>query len=343
MAANTTIQPHALVRGVVPNQCATCGERVMDLRGEVDPIHGQTPATCEACGRQTPPMRTVCDDCRAALAERAAREREERLAGYTGQSNDRQSVADFDDDEDDDRRGRRAPDMSPEAVAARAEAKARLAEAIRYIADYRGSWGLILDLRADRRWGSKHFRLSERQVDVILRAKERDAERAASAAAAPRHPQYDEALAVIREAGAYPNASEFIVSLAMQVAAGRTLSDRQVEAALRNRQQPAAPSASREPAAEGVYRREDTIYRVQWNRGKTHRYAMRLVLDEGATSGRWEYANGIVYTLREDERLSLDEAKEFGRRTGVCCVCGAELTNPQSIEAGIGPICGSRV
>lgn len=29
----------------------------------------------------------------------------------------------------------------------------------------------------------------------------------------------------------------------------------------------------------------------------------------------------------------------YGKRTGVCCVCGRELTDPASIEAGIGPIC----
>src|SRR5437879_6465647 len=35
---------------------------------------------------------------------------------------------------------------------------ARHAEAVAYIAGYTGRFGLILDLRADRRWGSKWFR-----------------------------------------------------------------------------------------------------------------------------------------------------------------------------------------
>lgn len=43
-----------------------------------------------------------------------------------------------------------------------------------------------------------------------------------------------------------------------------------------------------------------------------------------------------------DYKLSLEEAKEWGRKTGVCCVCGAELTNPESVAAGIGPICSSK-
>lgn len=32
-------------------------------------------------------------------------------------------------------------------------------------------------------------------------------------------------------------------------------------------------------------------------------------------------------------------AKEYGHRTGACCICHRELTDPASIAAGIGPIC----
>jgi hypothetical protein len=32
-------------------------------------------------------------------------------------------------------------------------------------------------------------------------------------------------------------------------------------------------------------------------------------------------------------------AVAFGKKTGSCCCCGRELTNPASVEAGIGPIC----
>lgn len=36
------------------------------------------------------------------------------------------------------------------------------------------------------------------------------------------------------------------------------------------------------------------------------------------------------------------EARLYGQRTGVCCCCGRELTDPVSIEAGIGPICAEK-
>ncbi|MEY4932552.1 MAG: Ralstonia phage [Pseudomonadota bacterium] len=35
-------------------------------------------------------------------------------------------------------------------------------------------------------------------------------------------------------------------------------------------------------------------------------------------------------------------AVAYGRRTGTCACCGRELTDPVSIEAGIGPICASK-
>tara|TARA_R100000329_G_scaffold150886_1_gene145006 strand:+ start:14369 stop:14977 length:609 start_codon:yes stop_codon:yes gene_type:complete len=38
----------------------------------------------------------------------------------------------------------------------------------------------------------------------------------------------------------------------------------------------------------------------------------------------------------------LEQAVAYGRKFGSCCACGRTLTNHASIEAGIGPICGSR-
>lgn len=63
------------------------------------------------------------------------------------------------------------------------------AEAMAYIANYTGTFGLILDLRSDRRFGTKWFHLSDRQIEVVLASKAREAkwaaERAAKAEQAP--------------------------------------------------------------------------------------------------------------------------------------------------------------
>ena len=55
----------------------------------------------------------------------------------------------------------------------------------------------------------------------------------------------------------------------------------------------------------------------------------------------------IAYSLSEDgvkrlENIKSDfalAARVYGQETGQCCCCGRELTNKDSIEAGIGPIC----
>jgi len=38
----------------------------------------------------------------------------------------------------------------------------------------------------------------------------------------------------------------------------------------------------------------------------------------------------------------LEAMKAYGQRTGRCCICSKTLTNGESIEAGIGPICASK-
>lgn len=39
----------------------------------------------------------------------------------------------------------------------------------------------------------------------------------------------------------------------------------------------------------------------------------------------------------------LAAALEYGKSSGSCCVCGRFLTNPTSVEEGIGPICSGRL
>lgn len=67
---------------------------------------------------------------------------------------------------------------------------------------------------------------------------------------------------------------------------------------------------------------------------------------------RFALLNAIAGTAKVDEgyRGLLDAlladplaaAVEYGHHTGSCCVCGRTLTDPKSIEAGIGPICGAK-
>lgn len=102
-------------------------------------------------------------------------------------------------------------------------------------------------------------------------------------------------------------------------------------------------------AAEGMYRKAGTIYKVQKAvHGSGQTYAKRLVqtmtVDSKTGKAKWafEYAPGFVYELRSEHALTFEQAKEFGALYGTCCVCGRTLTNEDSIAAGIGPICATK-
>lgn len=55
------------------------------------------------------------------------------------------------------------------------------------------------------------------------------------------------------------------------------------------------------------------------------------------------YAPGAMRELVATDRLSLEDAKAFGIKYGVCCVCGRTLKDATSVAAGIGPICATKV
>lgn len=87
----------------------------------------------------------------------------------------------------------------------------------------------------------------------------------------------------------------------------------------------------------GMYKVGEAIYKVQRAvHGSGHLYAKRL------TEDGFEYEAGAIRKIRASDRLTLDEAKAYGKVTGQCCVCGRTLTNESSIEAGIGPVCSGK-
>lgn len=113
------------------------------------------------------------------------------------------------------------------------------------------------------------------------------------------------------------------------------------------------PSAER-VTDPGMYRGADgSIYKVQRSKqDQTRLYAKRLVPINGnrmvdATEEivrfEFQYDAGAIRSLTPAQRMSLDEAKAFGLRYGVCCVCGITLKDATSVANGIGPVCARRV
>lgn len=185
------------------------------------------------------------------------------------------------------------------------ERSKRHAEAVAFIRDYTGTFGLILDLRARREWGTAHYRLSDRQIEVVLNSKQRDIEWAARR---------------IEEAKRQAEANEATVK---------------VNATLEH-------GMYRLVAARGDYP-AGSIFKVQKAvHGSGNLYAKVLVVDAPG-EGHFEYAPGAIRLLTTDDRMSADEAAEWGRLYGMCIVCSATLTDEKSIAAGIGPICAGRV
>jgi hypothetical protein len=99
-----------------------------------------------------------------------------------------------------------------------------------------------------------------------------------------------------------------------------------------------APQAPRRDVVTeaGFYEHDGAVYKVQVAvHGSGRLYAKRL----DTATGRFEYVAGALRALSADERMSLDQAAALGRLYGRCVVCGRTLTDEDSIEAGIGPIC----
>lgn len=85
----------------------------------------------------------------------------------------------------------------------------------------------------------------------------------------------------------------------------------------------------------GFYIHKGEVYKVVWNQAGTRMYARQL----DKKTWRFEYRHGAINLLNPDERLTVEEASAYGHLTGRCGCCGRLLTNEESIERGIGPIC----
>jgi hypothetical protein len=92
-----------------------------------------------------------------------------------------------------------------------------------------------------------------------------------------------------------------------------------------------------EAVSEGYYFVEGLIYKVQ--PAKSHGGLYAKVFSESG----YEYAPGAMRLMPSAQRLTLEQAAEAGVKTGRCVVCARLLTDPESVAAGIGPICAGRL
>jgi len=97
----------------------------------------------------------------------------------------------------------------------------------------------------------------------------------------------------------------------------------------------------------GVYDVDGKVYVVKPNQKKTALYAMRLVeiagerlnLDDELVKIEFVYAPGVIFNIKPEHKMPLDQAKKLTIRYGRCIVCGKRLKAGKSVEQGIGPVC----
>jgi hypothetical protein len=89
--------------------------------------------------------------------------------------------------------------------------------------------------------------------------------------------------------------------------------------------------------SEGYFWVNGLIYKVQAAQSTGNLYA-KVFSESG-----YEYAPGAMRLMKDAQRLTLEQASEAGVRTGRCVVCARTLTDPESVAAGIGPVCAARI
>jgi hypothetical protein len=83
------------------------------------------------------------------------------------------------------------------------------------------------------------------------------------------------------------------------------------------------------------------FYVVVETKDKQRTYAKQLV--KTGKNWNWEYVRGAVSKLRGLTPLTLEKAAEWGRLHGQCIICQRALSDPESVQRGIGPVCAKKV
>lgn len=105
----------------------------------------------------------------------------------------------------------------------------------------------------------------------------------------------------------------------------------------------AVEAPARSLVGEGYYLMNDHVYNVARSRSSQRLYARRLVLLGYRQRARWTYERGAYFNLTEEMALTVEQAARLGHLHGICMVCGRTLTDPESVQRGIGPVCYGRL
>jgi hypothetical protein len=147
--------------------------------------------------------------------------------------------------------------------------------------------------------------------------------------------------------------SDFALSLANHYRAHGSLSEKQIASARSMQSKCQAREALRNRAAQlpelaiGTYVQPDKslMWVIRKAKDSDNTYAM----NKAFLGKTWTYVrNGKamlanLVNIGQANILTLEEAVAIGQAVGHCVMCGAQLTDPESIRRGIGPVCATKL
>lgn len=63
---------------------------------------------------------------------------------------------------------------------------------------------------------------------------------------------------------------------------------------------------------------------------------------DGSTRWSLDLTGDMRAVMREFAMRGVEYLYEVGKQTGICCFCGRELSDPESVECGYGPVCARK-
>jgi hypothetical protein len=147
--------------------------------------------------------------------------------------------------------------------------------------------------------------------------------------------------------------SNFALSLANHYRAHGSLTEKQLASAKSMFEKSQAREALRTRVAQlpelaiGTYIQPDKslMWIIRKAKGSDNTYAM----NKAFLGKTWTYVRNGKATLSnlvnigQAHVLTLEEAVAIGQAVGHCVMCGAQLTDPESIARGIGPVCATKL
>lgn len=125
----------------------------------------------------------------------------------------------------------------------------------------------------------------------------------------------------------------FYLSLKQQLQSKGRLSPKQIDSVIN--------AMSRENASKST-RTQEKIYSITVGTIIVLNKGMAKNVATQAGCPRAHYVFEVTGVTGETEKAYKLKLKMSAQRTNVCCICGKELTNPESVRDGIGPICGGK-